>query len=320
VRRIEAGRVANEAGEALVLGMALRERPGEIIGLVGVGGGMTGAPQHRGLRLSSGELVPLDPAWRYRVGTRLRGLSVAAAPWEVPTSLSTLYNGMIAPLSGYGLKLAAWYQGEANAGNAAEYRSLLPLMIADWRKTFGQPDLPFLVAQLSSFGPVAAVPGESGWAELRDVQAKVVRADPHAGLAVTIDVGDRTDVHPTQKTVVGERLARAARVVAYGAPGEPGGPEAVAIERRGSDLVIRFRAVGKGLRTYSADVAIGFEACSAAQCRFHTGRIDGDAVVLAEANAAEVTRVRYAWADAPYVNLYNSEDLPAVPFELPVAP
>ncbi|MEG3146656.1 sialate O-acetylesterase [Sphingomonas sp. RT2P30] len=286
----------------------------------GSGGGMTGAPQNRGLRLSSGALIPLDPAWRYRVGMRSRGLSVAPSPWDVPTSLTTLYNGMIAPLSGYGLKLAAWYQGEANVGKAAEYRTLLPLMMADWRKTFGQPDLPFLVAQLSSFGSVATTPSESGWAELRDVQAKVVRADPHAGLAVTIDVGDRTDIHPTQKTVVGERLVRAARVVAYGAPGDAGGPEAIAVERRGSDLVIRFRATGKGLRSYSADVAIGFEACTAAQCRFSAGKVDGDTVVLTGANTADVSRVRYAWADAPYVNLYNAEDLPAVPFELPVAP
>lgn len=286
----------------------------------GGGGGMTGLPQNRGLRLSSGELVPLAPAWRYRIGMRSRGLSVPPSPWDVPTSLTTLYNGMIAPLSGYGLKLAAWYQGEANVGHADEYRTLLPLMMADWRKTFGQPELPFLVAQLSSFGSVASVPSESGFAALRDVQAKVVRADSHAALAVTIDVGDRTDIHPTQKTVVGDRLARAARVVAYGAPGDSGGPEAIAVTRRGSDLVIRFRATGKSLQTYSADVAIGFEACTASQCRFRAGQVVGDTIVLAGANTPGVTRVRYAWAAAPYVNLYNAEDLPAVPFELPVAP
>ncbi|GGA43271.1 sialate O-acetylesterase [Sphingomonas psychrolutea] len=286
----------------------------------GSDGGLTGLPQNRGVRLVSGALVPLDPTWRYRVGMRSRGLSVTPSPWDVPTSLSTLYNGMIAPLGGYGLKLVAWYQGEANMGQAAEYRSLLPLLMADWRKTFGQPDLPFVVAQLSSYGSVATVPSESGWAELRDVQAKVVRADPHAGLAVTIDVGDRADIHPTQKTVVGERLARAARVVAYGARGDAAGPEAVSVERRGPDLVIRFRAVGNGLRTYSADVAIGFEACTARQCRFRAGTVDGDTVVLAGANTAEVTRVRYAWADAPYVNLYGADDLPAVPFERTVAP
>ena len=284
------------------------------------GGGLTGLPQNRGVRLVSGALLPLDQTWRYRVGMRATGLSLAPSPWDVPTSLSTLYNGMIAPLGGYGLKLAAWYQGEANVGHAAEYRTLLPLMIADWRKTFGQSDLPFLVAQLSAYGSVGAVPTESGWAELRDVQAKVVRADPHAGLAVTIDVGDRADIHPTQKTVVGERLARAARVVAYGAPGDAGGPEAVAVERRGSDLVVRFRATGHGLRTYSANVAIGFEACTASRCRFRAGQVEGDTVVLAGANASDVTRVRYGWADAPYVNLYSAEDLPAVPFELSVAP
>lgn len=286
----------------------------------GGGGGMSGQPQNRGIRLRSGELVPIGPSWRYRTGMRSTGLSVPPAPWDVPTSLSTLYNGMIAPLRGYGFKLAAWYQGEANVGKAAEYRTLLPLLIADWRKNFGQPDLPFLVAQLASYGSVAPQPSESGWAELRDVQAKAVAADPHAGLAVTIDFSDRSDIHPTQKSVIGARLARAAQVIAYGGSGEAGGPEAVSVTRSGPDLSIRFRAIGGGLRTYSSDVAIGFEACSAQTCRFYPGRVDGDSIVLAGANAPAVTRVRYAWADAPYVNLYSADDMPAVPFERAVAP
>lgn len=283
----------------------------------GNGGGLTGRSETRGIRLASGALVPLAASWRYRLGMKSKGLSIASAPWDVPTSLSTLYNGMIAPLSGYGLKLAAWYQGEANVGSADEYGTLLPLLMRDWRSTFAQPDLPFVVAQLSSYGDVARVPVDSAWAALRDVQAKAVRRDPHAGLAVTIDVGDRTDVHPTQKTVVGERLAQAARVVAYGAPGGRGGPEATSVDRRGDDLVIHFRDAEGGLQTYSAGVAIGFEAC-AATCRFVAGTVAGEAIVLPGANRPDVVRVRYAWADAPYVNLYSAADLPVVPFELAV--
>jgi hypothetical protein len=281
------------------------------------GGGLTGPPALRGVRLGSGALVPLDRPWRYRTGMRATGLSIAAAPWDVPTSLSTLYNGMIAPLAGYGLKLAAWYQGEANVGAEREYDTLLPLLMRDWRGTFEQPELPFVVAQLSAFGDVASVPVNSAWAALRDVQAKVVQSDPHAGLAVTIDVGDRTDVHPTQKTVVGDRLAGAARIVAYGEAGVPSGPEATRVERRGDDLVIRFRYAEGGLRTYSAGVAIGFEAC-AATCRFVAGTVADDTIILPGANRPDVVRVRYAWSDAPYVNLYSAADLPAVPFELTI--
>lgn len=284
----------------------------------GQGGGLTGQPTSRGVRISDGQWIPLSPAWKYKLGSRLTGLSEPAAAWDVPTSLTTLYNGMIAPLSGYKFKLAAWYQGEANAGAAGDYAQLLDMMMTDWRKSLGEPNLPFVVAQLTSFGSVATQPGASGWAELRAAQGQAVRNDPHAGLAVTIDVGDRSDIHPTQKTIVGERLARAARVVAYGDSITAGGPEATTVTRAGDDIVIAFKNTNGGLRTYSANVAIGFEVCAGDACSYAAGTVSGDSIVLKGANTPGVTRVRYAWADAPYVNLYSADDLPAGPFQMDV--
>jgi sialate O-acetylesterase len=282
-------------------------------------GGLTGQPQFRGIRTASGELVPLNAPWRYQAGMRAKGLSIAPAPWTVPTSLATLYNGMIAPIRDYGFTMVAWYQGEANGDAGKEYETLLPLMMADWRHKFGQPELPFMIAQLSAWGSVATKPGHSGWAELRKAQSLSVQHDAHAGLAVTLDVGDRTDIHPTQKTVVGERLARAARAVVYGEKITPGGPEAVSVARSGADLVVSLRNTGGGLLTYSSDNAIGFEACAGDSCSYATAIARGDTVVLQGAAKPEITRVRYAWADSPYVNLYSVEDLPAVPFEIDVA-
>lgn len=282
----------------------------------GTGGGLTGSPEHRGIKTGDGKFIALSAPWKYQVGMRSKGLSIPPAPWDVPTSLSTLHNAMIAPLAGYKFKLAAWYQGESNAGEPREYETLLPLLIADWRKTFGQPALPFLVAQLSSFGAVSTKPGESNWARLREAQARTVRNDPRAGLAVTIDIGDRTDIHPPQKALVGERLARAARALAYGEAVAPGGPEAAGVTRAGEDLVVNFKNTGGGLRTYSAGHAIGFEACAGADCRYVLAVAQGDTVTLKGANVPGTTHVRYAWADAPYVNLYSADDLPAAPFEL----
>lgn len=284
----------------------------------GKGGGLTGLPEHRGVKTGDGQFITLSAQWKYQAGTRLKGLSIAPAPWDIPTSLSTLHNAMIAPLGGYKFKLAAWYQGESNTGEPKEYETLLPLLIADWRKTFGQPQLPFLVAQLSSFGPVPAKPVDSNWARLREAQAKTVRNDRHAGLAVTIDIGDRTDIHPPQKAIVGERLALAARALAYGEAVAPGGPEAIGVTRAGEDLLVKFKHAGGGLRSYSASHAIGFEACAGAECRYVLALPQGDTVTLKGANAPGMTHVRYAWADAPYVNLYSAEDLPAAPFELEI--
>jgi sialate O-acetylesterase len=195
------------------------------------------------------------------------------------------------------------------------------MLMRDWRQRFGQDELPFLVVQLTSYGATMTAPGDSSWAELRAAQADTVAHDPHAGLAVTLDVGDRFDVHPTQKTVVGERLARAARVLAYGGTTAPGSPTAVAAARNGSDIVVTFKDTGGGLKTYSADRAIGFEVCADNACRYADARVAGDTVVLPGAAAAGtqgIMRVRYAWADAPFVNLFGGDGLPAAPFRLDV--
>lgn len=273
---------------------------------------------NRAIGLSDGGTVPLNGPWRYRIGSRIGNAQVPPAPWEVPNSLTTLYNGMIAPLAGYGLKLAAWYQVESNAGEAGAYRGLLTTLMADWRRTFAQPDLPFFVVQLTAFGKPQTVPVDSGWAALRQAQAEAVAADAHAGLGVTLDVGDRFDIHPAQKKVVGERLARLARVVAYRQPGFRGGPEAVEAVRQGSDIVVRFRNVTGGLQRYGGASAIGFERCAGTACSFVDGTVQGDAIVLPGANRPEVTTIRYAWSDAPFVNLFDGADLPAAPFTLPV--
>jgi sialate O-acetylesterase len=175
--------------------------------------------------------------------------------------------------------------------------------------------------QLTSYGSPAKAPGQSGWAELRDAQAATVAQDPHAGLAVTIDVGDRFDIHPTQKTLVGERLARAARAVAYGEKTIPGSPTAVSAQRKGSDIVVTFKDTGGGLATYSSDRANAFEVCAGTVCRYAEARVAGkesDSVVLPGAGTQDVTRVRYAWADAPFVNLFGADDLPVAPFQLDV--
>jgi sialate O-acetylesterase len=284
----------------------------------GQGGGPSGQPASRNIGTADGQSIPLPAAWKVQRGSALTGLSVPPAPWDVPTSLTTLYNGMIAPLVGYKFKLAAWYQGESNAGAAQEYRTLLPMLMRDWRQRLDQPALPFLVAQLTSFGSTAKTPVQSGWAELRAAQAEALAHDAHAGLAVTLDVGDRFDIHPTQKTVVGERLARAARAVAYGEKTAPGSPYPVSARRSGNDIVIAFRDTGGGLATYSSDRAIGFEVCAGTACRYADARLAGDTVVLPGAGTADVTRVRYAWADAPFVNLFSGDDQPVSTFQLDI--
>ncbi|WAC49874.1 beta galactosidase jelly roll domain-containing protein [Asticcacaulis sp. SL142] len=280
----------------------------------GGGGGLWGKPQDRRIAFADGSSITLPAQWKYKVSAPLSALKNSpTTPWLANSGLTNLYNGMIAPIAPYTLKGAAWYQGEANVSQAAEYARLLPAMIKDWRRAFDAPDLPFLVVQLANFGPVAKLPVQSAWAELREAQRQTVNNDSKTGLAVTIDIGDRVDIHPTQKNVVGQRLALAARKVAYGEAVVSGGPQPVTVVRSGTDIVITFDAA---LRAYSSAQAIGFEVCDAAKtCRFTATDVSGMTVTLKAANTPQAKFVRYAWADAPYVNLYSDQDLPAIPFE-----
>lgn len=283
----------------------------------GGGGGLYGAPAERTLTLDSGATVALPAEWRYHIGADIKTVGAPpTAPWSEAAAPAVLYNGMIAPVVPYTLKGVAWYQGEANAGADALYARLLPALVKDWRERFQSPDLPFLVVQLSAFGTPQDTPLPSGWAEIRNIQRQLEQDDPHVGMAVSYDVGDRFDIHPTQKRQVGLRLALAARKVAYGEPLKLG-PRPERVYRRGNDLVVDFQGVNGSLRAYGGKDVPGFEVCAAA-CHFASAHIEGNTVVLPAEGSAEARSVRFGWADVPYLNLYDGADLPASPFVMDI--
>jgi sialate O-acetylesterase len=282
------------------------------------GGGLLGGPTTRVLQLANGESIPLEAAWQYRVVPPAIGYP-PRAPWESVGGLSTLYNAMIAPLGAYGIRGVLWYQGESNTGEAQTYQSLLTGLMMDWRRQFGA-ELPFLIVQLPNFGPAAVTPVESDWADVREAQRLVVAQDLHAGLAVTIDIGDAHNLHPTNKQDVGRRLARAARHVIYGESIAPSGPVALSATRTANEIAVEFGDLERGLVAYSHDSPIGFELCadSPGSCRFAQSRIDGARIMLSIAAATSPSRVRYCWADSPVCTLFDRSGFPAGPFELKI--
>ncbi|HRE46069.1 MAG TPA: sialate O-acetylesterase, partial [Terricaulis sp.] len=138
-------------------------------------GGLTGPVDAMRIRFANGETASLGDGWRYRAADAAHG-GGPAAPWHAVRGISTIYNGMIAPLGAYGLRGALWYQGESNAGAPQDYEALLGGLIADWRRQFGR-DLAVFIAQLPNFGAPSAQPIESGWADLREAQRRVAEAD-----------------------------------------------------------------------------------------------------------------------------------------------
>jgi sialate O-acetylesterase len=282
-------------------------------------GGLYGPPEQRALLFPDGTSVHLAGEWRYQIPPADIG-DPPLPPWDPTRGLGALYNGMIAPLANLSIRGVAWYQGESNTNDGERYQDLLTRFMADWRGRFGA-ELPFLIVQLANYGQPPTAPVESGWAEVREAQRLAVANDAHAGLAIAIDIGERYDIHPSNKQEVGRRLARAARRVVYGEQIAPSGPVVHSARREGANVVVTFGDVADHLVAYSANSPIGFELCAAGRdsCRYATARIDGDRVVLDAATFADATRVRYCWADSPVCTLFDMAQLPVGPFQIEVA-
>ncbi|MBP1635414.1 MAG: 9-O-acetylesterase [Acidobacteria bacterium] len=297
-------------------------RPGDNVVVVNVlstwdAGGMVGPAGKLALTFDDGTTVPLAGGWRYHPVPIEFGRP-PRAPWEPIAGLTTLYNGMIAPLGPFGLKGAVWYQGETNADAPAGYQALLAGLMSSWRAQFGA-GLPFLVVQLPGFGPVPTAPAESNWSDVREAQRRAVAADPHAALVVTIDLGEREDIHPIAKREVGSRLARAARRVVYGEAIASSGPVPLSARREPAGVAVSFGDVEGELVAYSSDHAIGFELCGDEKgtCRYASAAVEPDRVVIAPVEGqAAPTRVRFCWGASPLCNLADRSGLPVGPFEM----
>jgi sialate O-acetylesterase len=227
-----------------------------------------------------------------------------------------IYNGVLKPTIGYGIKGAIWYQGESNAGRAYQYRDLFPLMISSWREEWGQGEFPFYWVQLADFMAEKPEPGDSAWAELREAQTMTMTRLPNTGQAVIIDIGEGKDIHPRNKEDVGKRLARWALAKDYHVEIPYSSPLYQSMEVKDGKVVLTFDQVGGGLQTFDVNEALGFTIAGPDK-KFHNAQakvIGPNQVEVWSDQVTEPASVRYAWADNPIVNLYSREGLPATPF------
>ncbi|MEO5775125.1 MAG: sialate O-acetylesterase [Sphingomicrobium sp.] len=280
----------------------------------GGGGGFWSPPEMLKLSFADGSSKPLAEGWQYSVIPAEVGVP-PTPPWDQGVSATTLYNGMIAPLGPIHLKGAAWYQGEADVGRSGYDQRLLAMM-KSWRGQFREPQLSFLIVGLAGFGPMASKPTASGWAATINEQRKGTDADPRSALVSAIDIGVPADIHPTNKQEVGRRLTLAAETLAYGDPKGVLEPKPLRAARNASAVVVTF---DKPVISYSG-APVGVELCAETQdsCRYANAQLDGSTMIVA-GDGKPATRVRYAWADYPIVNVYGPERLPVPPFELPIA-
>ncbi|VGO22455.1 sialate O-acetylesterase [Pontiella sulfatireligans] len=228
---------------------------------------------------------------------------------------SNIYNGVLFPTIGYGIKGVVWCQGESNIGRAYEYRSLFPLLINTWRELWDQDDLPFYWIQLADFNEEVAEPGESGWAELREAQTMTLSL-PNTGEAVVIDLGEARDIHYRNKQTTAARLARHALAKDYGFKIATESPRFQSLEIEGNKAVLKFDHVATHLYAFDVPEVKGF-AIAGADKKFYwaDAKIVGKNKVEASSeNVPTPVAVRYGWANNPVVNLYDRNSLPVTPF------
>jgi sialate O-acetylesterase len=280
-------------------------------------GGFTGKPDD--LRLASaapnqGEPIALAGDWRYRIEHRIEPVKLPPRPQSQSWMPTGLYNAMIHPLIPYAIRGVIWYQGESNAGNAVEYRTLFPAMITAWRQAWGQGDFPFLFVQLANFMARAPRPVTTPWALLREAQTMTL-ALPNTGMAVAIDIGDADNIHPRNKQDVGLRLALPARAMVYGEKDLAyAGPTYEAMTVQDGRIHLSFKHLGDGLTARDGELKGFAIAGEDRQFVWAEATIEGDQVVVSSDAVPAPVAVRYAWGNNPEATLYNRAGLPAVPF------
>lgn len=276
-------------------------------------GGLWGDAANLKLEVPGGDPLPLAGPWRVHLGVALA--SAAPVPASIannPNFPAVLYNGQISPLTTFGIKGAIWYQGEANAGRAAQYQQLLPAMIADWRQRWAEGNFPFLIVQLAGWGS----PDADAWPELREAQWLVARDVPNAGIATAIDVGDAESVHPLNKKEVGHRLALVAEAKVYKKKVPYAGPVYENISVTNGVAKLTFTHVGGGLVAKDNKPLTGFEVAGEDGVFVPAdARISGNLVVVSSPKVPHPKVVRYAWSPYPLCSLYSKEGLPAFPFD-----
>ena len=237
---------------------------------------------------------------------------------------TVMFNGMIAPVVPFAVRGFLWYQGESITGPRELFPRWNATLIRDWRQLWGG-DPVATTAEPSSGSPVEPLPfyfcqlaaneSKGNVAEVRAMQAEALQI-PGTAMALTIDIGDRTNVHPKNKQDVGARLARIALARTYGRAIEWSGPELESVVQEGGALRLQFAhatgglvAKGGPLRTFEIAGADGSFVAAEAE-------ISGSAVVVRCGKVAAPIAVRYAWANFPEgCNLYNAAGLPAAPFQ-----
>ena len=271
------------------------------------------------------DVIPLGAQWKMRVGTEMPQCpSGDVSLQNLPT---TLYNAVLYPLAPYAINGIVWYQGESNTGNPAPYADYLKKLIGCWRDRWQDQQMPFVIVQLANYDgrqqtayprPITPQPEpvNSGWAQLREAQRTVAKADARAELAVINDLGETVDIHPLRKKEVAERIALCFDKLIYNNKVKLA-PEVVSTQV--SDAAIQL--------TLDQPIQEGdlytFEVCNNGNNTYQNvpavGKGNVITLLVPQASQASALKIRYAWKDDPkQANVRSLSGLPMSSFEITI--
>ena len=268
------------------------------------------------------DVIPLSPSWKFHLGAEMPPCPGGDVSLQnLPT---TLYNAVLHPLAPYAVSGVVWYQGESNTGNPGPYADYLRKMMGCWRDLWQEPQMPFVIAQLANYDgrqqtgfprPITPQtdPANSGWAQLREAQRTVAKADPYAELAVLNDLGETVDIHPLRKKEAAERIGLCFDRLVYKNNKVKLSPEVVSVTVSGTHIQFTLDQPIQEGDLYTFEVA-GDDKI------FHNVNAISKGNVITLLNFAITPRViRYAWKDNPLqANVRSLSGLPMSSFELTV--
>ena len=271
------------------------------------------------------DVQPLSQLWKMKVGAEMP--QCPSSDVSLQNLPATLYNAVLYPLAPYAINGVVWYQGESNTGNPASYADHLKKLMGSWRDRWNDQQMPFVIVQLANYDgrqqtgfprPITpqTEPVNSGWAQLREAQRVVAKADAKAELAVINDLGETVDIHPLRKKEVAERIGLCFEKLLYNNKVKLA-PEVVSTQV--SDAAIQL--------TLDQPIQEGdlytFEVCNNGNNTYQNvpavGKGNVITLLVPQASQASALKIRYAWKDDPkQANVRSLSGLPMSSFELSI--
>lgn len=259
----------------------------------------------------------------------------AIQPWMTPESLSafgikvpgdlskmsvprraaaSLYHGMIAPLEGYGIRGFLWYQGESNVEQPELYQRHLPALVQSWRAKWNNPELPFYYVQIAPYEYNGADSLRSAF--LREAQLKALDSISNSGMAVALDAGEKTCIHPADKEIIARRLAYLALNKTYNFKGVYyAGPAYQSHTIKDGKIIIQFKNAENGITSYYKPVTL-FEVAGSDKVFYPAEALitKEKGITVWSDKVKEPVAIRYAFKNWVKGEIYNNEGLPMSSF------